>query len=129
VLSVEDRLDITQLYARYNHAIDSGDAAGWAACFLPDGTFSSPATGRVAGTAALEGFAANFAKNVRARHWTNNLLIEPAPGGATGKCYLMMLRLEAGKPPSPGATGVYTDSIVKTADGWKFKSREVAIDQ
>ena len=40
-LSVEDRLAIQELIARYNHAIDGGDPDGWAATFAPDGTFES----------------------------------------------------------------------------------------
>jgi uncharacterized protein (TIGR02246 family) len=35
----EDRDEILQLMYRYNLAIDSGDAAGWAATFTPDGVF------------------------------------------------------------------------------------------
>jgi uncharacterized protein (TIGR02246 family) len=77
-LATEDMLAIQQLYARYNHAIDSGEAAGWAACFTADGTFTSGASGSYAGTEQLAAFAQGFASRMKARHWTNNLLLEAA---------------------------------------------------
>ena len=50
-LSTQDYIDIEQLYATYNHAIDSGDAQGWAGTFTPDGTFN-----KFAGHDQLVGF-------------------------------------------------------------------------
>jgi hypothetical protein len=126
-LATDDLLAIEQLYARYNHAIDFGDAAGWAACFTGDGTFSS-ATGNFAGTEQLTNFAAGFASRLKARHWTNNLVIEPDGDAAKGTCYLMLLRLGEGTPASILTTGVYTDRIVRVDGAWKFASRSVAGD-
>jgi 3-phenylpropionate/cinnamic acid dioxygenase small subunit len=127
-LSTEETLAIQQLYARYNHAIDSGDAQGWAACFTAEGTFSS-ATGNFAGREQLAAFAEGFARRLKARHWTNNLLIDAADGGASGKCYLMLLRLgDADTSTSILTTGIYTDALVKEDGAWKFKSRSVAGD-
>lgn len=126
-LATEDLLAIQQLYARYNHAIDFGDSAGWAACFTADGTFSS-ATGNFTGTEQLTDFAAGFASRLKARHWTNNLLIESDGEGARGTCYLMLLRLGEGSPASILTTGVYTDQLVRDGDAWKFASRSVAGD-
>ncbi len=126
-LSAEDQLAIQQLYARYNHAIDSGNAAAWAACFTPDGTFVS-AGGNFAGRPQLQEFAENFAKRLKARHWTNNLVIEAAEGGAQGSCYLMLLRLAEGTPASVLTTGIYRDTITRSAEGWQFSSRTVVSD-
>ena len=39
-LTTQDYIDIEQLYATYNHAIDSGDGEAWAATFTADGTFN-----------------------------------------------------------------------------------------
>jgi uncharacterized protein (TIGR02246 family) len=74
-LSTDDLFAIQQLYARYNHAIDFGDPDGWAACFVEDGVFTAPGAD-VTGRNALLAFAADFAQRMRARHWTNNLLLE-----------------------------------------------------
>jgi 3-phenylpropionate/cinnamic acid dioxygenase small subunit len=126
-LATEDLLAIQQLYARYNHAIDSGDGAGWAACFTADGTFAS-ATGTFAGTEQLTSFAAAFPSRLKARHWTNNLVVDADGDGAKGTCYLMLLRLNEGAPASILTTGIYRDQIVRDAGGWKFASRNVAGD-
>lgn len=128
-LSVEDNLAIQQLYARYNHSIDMGKAADWAACFTPTGVFDSGAQGRFEGTDALVGFATGFSAQLTARHWINNLMIDGDGGGATGTCYLQLLRLQAGKPASPLATGIYVDALTKADGAWKFTNRTVNVDQ
>lgn len=127
-LATEDLLTIQQLYARYNHAIDSGNGAGWAACFTADGTFSSP-TGNFAGTGQLTDFGNAFTQRLKARHWTNNLVVEADGDGAKGSCYLMLLRLGDGeKPTSILTTAIYKDQLVKQGGEWKFASRNVVGD-
>jgi hypothetical protein len=126
-LSTEDTLAIQQLYARYNHAIDSGDGAGWAACFTGDGTFTS-ATGTFTGAEQLAAFGNAFPSRLKARHWTNNLVVEPDGDGAKGTCYLMLLRLTDGAPASILTTGIYHDRLVCDGGAWKFASRDVAGD-
>jgi len=129
MLAVEDQLAIQQLYARYNHAIDSGNGSGWADCFTPDGTFNSGASGVFTGTEALTAFAKGFAERLKARHWTNNLVLDAADGGAWGSCYLILLRLgDKEHPTSILTTGIYRDTLVKSAGGWQFSNRTVTPD-
>lgn len=126
-LSTEDRLDITQLYASYNFSLDFGDSEAWANTFTADGTFSS-ATGTFNGPEQLKAFADGFASRMKARHWTNNLVIESAGEGATGKCYLVLYRLGGEGGPAILTSGIYNDELVKTGEGWRFKSRNVTGD-
>ena len=126
-LSVEDHLAIQQLYAQYNHAIDSGQGETWASCFTPEGTFSS-ASGNFAGREQLAGFATAFAQRMKARHWTNNLVVTSSEDGAHGTCYLMLLRLNPEGPASILTTAIYRDTLAKTDEGWRFSSRSVAGD-
>lgn len=127
-LETGDQLAIQQLYARYNHAIDSGNGPAWAACFTPDGTFAS-ATGTFSGTEQLSSFATAFASRLKGRHWTNNLVIEAAEGGASGTCYLMLLRLgNQENPTGILTTGIYKDKLIHDGGDWKFTSREVVGD-
>lgn len=129
MLTTDDRLEIQQLYSKYNHAFDFGKGEAWAACFTPDGVFESQMSGKVNGSAALTEFGTAFSQRLKARHWTNNLVVEPAEGGASGTCYLMLLRLaKDDKPTSMAATAVYNDRLVKTGDGWRFASRSVTGD-
>jgi hypothetical protein len=63
-------------------------------------------------------------------HFITNHVIEPAPGGAVGKEYLVIIDLG-----DPGQTNVvqqgghYEDVYVKTAQGWRFKSRQMIMSK
>ena len=122
-LSVEDRLAIQELIARYNHAIDGGDPDGWAATFAPDGTFES--RGEVhAGTEQLATFARGFQQRLPgARHWNNNLVIDGDGDLATTTCYLQLWR--EGQLASEGR---YVDTLRKIDGQWRFASRKVVRD-
>ena len=96
-LTVEDRLAVSDLYARQSHLIDGGDADGWAATFAVDGVFESPtyrltATGRpeLAKFAADSNGAAR-ARGVQLRHWIGQLVIDPTDGGANVQAYLIIV--------------------------------------
>lgn len=125
-LATQDYIDIEQLYATYNHAIDSGDGEGWAATFTPDGAFNTRFTGKE----ALVGFVKSWREKMNGanrRHWNSNLRITPSAEGANGTVMLMLLDVGA-KPASIAMTGLYTDVLVKTPNGWRFKSRVVKGD-
>lgn len=123
MLTLEDRLTIQELLARYNHAIDSGDAEGWAATFAPDGTFESRGATH-SGTEALVAFARDFSGRMAgARHWNNNLVIEADGDRATATCYLQLWR--EGQLVSEGR---YVDALRKVDGQWRFTSRKVVRD-
>ena len=125
-LTTQDYVEIQQLYARYNHAIDSGDAEGWAATFTPDGVFNQRFTGRPGLLEFMKQWQEKM-NGANRRHWNSNLLIMPSAEGANGKVMLMLLDVGT-KPPSIVMTGQYTDVLVKTTHGWRFKSRDVKND-
>lgn len=125
-LTTQDYVEIEQLYATYNHAIDSGDAEAWAATFTPDGSFNTRFTGKE----GLVGFIKLWREKMNGanrRHWNSNLRITPSADGANGTVMLMLLDVST-KPPSIASTGMYTDVLVKTPNGWRFKSRVVKGD-
>ncbi|HEY0681449.1 MAG TPA: nuclear transport factor 2 family protein [Steroidobacter sp.] len=124
-LTTQDYIDIEQLYATYNHAIDSGDGEAWAATFTPDGSFNT-----LKGKDALVGFIKNWREKrngANRRHWNTNLRITPSDEGANAVVMLMLLDVGT-QPPSIVSTGQYTDVLVKTPNGWRFKSRVVKGD-
>jgi ketosteroid isomerase-like protein len=124
-LSSQDYQELQQLYARYNVAIDSGDAEGYAATFTPDGVFNN-----FSGHDALVGFVKTWRERLNGanrRHWNTNLLISGDGKTATGSVYLMLLDVST-KPVSIAAVATYTDSLVKTADGWRFSKRTTHSD-
>jgi SnoaL-like domain len=119
-LSAQDNIDIQQLYARYNNAIDSGDAEGWAATFTPDGVFNT-----LRGHDALVGFVKMWREKLGGaarKHWNTNLQISGDSKEATASVYLMLVDFGT-KPASIVTTGMYSDSLVKTKDGWRFTKR------
>ena len=124
-LTAQDYEEINQLYARYNIMLDSGDAEGWADVFTEDGVF-----GNSEGRAALIEFATGFhsGQGGNARHWNTNIHVTPTADGADGTCYLFLWSV-ASRPATITATGIYHDKLVKTENGWRFKSREVNIDR
>ncbi|MGO9948916.1 MAG: nuclear transport factor 2 family protein [Steroidobacteraceae bacterium] len=124
-LSAQDYFEIQQLYARYNIAIDSGDAEGWAATFTPDGVFNT-----FSGHDALVGFIKTWREKLNGaarKHWNNNLLVSGNSKEASATTYLMLADFST-KPPSVLMTGTYTDSLVKTKDGWRFTKRMTKSD-
>lgn len=128
--------EIRQLLARYNFAVDLGDAEGWADCFTPTGVFhctpeGGPLTGRHEGRAALVAYArTHYGLNQgRARHWNWNLEIAGDGTTATMRCYLAGLRATGPESPAGiGATGVYRDRLVKVDGRWLFAERHIHID-
>ncbi len=119
-LSAQDYYEIQQLYARYNIAIDGGDAEGWAATFTPDGVFNT-----FVGHDALVGFVKTWREKLNGgtrKHWNNNLLLTGNSKEASGSVYLILVDFST-KPPSIVATASYTDRLVKTKDGWRFTKR------
>ncbi len=126
MLTFEDKYEITELAARYNHAIDSGDGDAWAATFTADGVCAPPGN-TVTGTEALAAYARDGADS-RKRHWTNNLVIDGDGREATLRCYLHLMLVGA-----PGletvVTGRYTDQLRRVEDEWKFARRELEIDR
>jgi 3-phenylpropionate/cinnamic acid dioxygenase small subunit len=119
-----DLAEIHHLYAQYNLVLDAGDSQSWADTFTDDGSFNT-----FTGKQALIGFADDFiASNPNTRHWNSNIQITQTADGATGTAYLMLWKVST-QPAEVVLTGIYTDELVKTSEGWRFKARLVKIDQ
>jgi hypothetical protein len=131
-LTIEDRLEITELVARYNHAVDSGDGDAFAGTFTDGGALDVGAR-VIEGRAALAAFAARLPENVRApRHIASNLLIDGDgdAGCATLSAYVQMFAL-TGDPPCQvvAASGLYDDRLVKVDGRWHFERRVFVADR
>jgi hypothetical protein len=128
-LSPQDYMDIQQLYSSYVRATDmggEGDGTDYAAHFTTDAEFEQ--SGRVqkghdALKKMIKGFHAGLQKNGwSSRHTYAGLIITPSPEGARGSVYALIFNVTA-RPPFVDHSGVYEDTLVKTAGGWKFKKR------
>jgi SnoaL-like domain len=132
-LTPQDYLDIQQLVARYAYALDTGTDNGYAYAdlFAPNGEFVG-ARGATKGRDALAelgrlAFVDGHKPTYGVAHFIMNHIIEPAPEGATGKEYMVLVNIgESGKPGGEFSNtgGHYEDVYTKTAQGWRFKRRQ-----
>ena len=139
-LTTQDYIDIQQLASRYAFLIDTCTNGGvdFAELFTPDGEFSVSQQWGVAGGRKTQGRAAlidaaggdgkggckdpKTTMGYGISHISVNHVITPAPGGAVGKSYLLAIGV-GGDPTTIERQGGYEDVYVKTANGWRFKSR------
>ena len=129
----EDHVAILTLYARYNRAIDDGDAEGWSATFVEDGVFCHPAR-TWAGAAERRQFVIERNAKIAAgpvgnqRHWNDAIDLTITADAAAGGCDLLV----AGVASDDGravvlARGRYQDRLARTADGWRFAERRLIL--
>ena len=128
-LTTADYIEIQQLYARYNHYIDSvkDDGYAYARLFTSDGVFDTTILGVHTGHDELAALCRTSGRvaEVSPNHIAYNIMIEPSAEGAVGAAYyvLVVQPAELGQEVSGSGFGMYNDRFVKTADGWRFKHR------
>jgi hypothetical protein len=129
-VSTDDYIEIQQLYAHYCHALDTGNPEALAQCWTKDGEMTR---GYGPGQANADrkptsgysmGYAMGGASGGGSRHMYSNLVITKTPEGAKGSVYLL-LYTSTTTPPSFIEIAIMDDTLVKTAEGWKFKKRVV----
>ena len=133
MIGVEDHVAILALYARYNRAIDSGQANDWAATFAPDGGFHHP-SGSWRGRERLCSFVADRCARIEAGpiggqlHWNGPVDISGDPDRPTGSCALIVSGVDraSGRDVVVGR-GRYEDRLVRTEKGWLFSERRVIV--
>ena len=121
-LTTQDHIDIQQLYARYYQTADASDAEGWAGTFTPDGVVNE-----VKGHDALAEFIRRAGSNRPLRHLHSNLIVTATPQGATGSVYVVQIDVKA-RPLTVFSYSRYDDTLVKTPQGWRFKTRTRSAD-
>lgn len=123
VLSVEDRAELIDLYARYAWAYDQGNADGYAALFAKDGRFERPGAPDAVGPEALAALVTGAqSRGTGYLHVTSNVLVQGNAEGASGRAYVVLLQVH---PDAVRllAAGHYVDSFVQTGDGWRIAHR------
>jgi hypothetical protein len=113
------------LVAKYPYALDThaGNGYAFADLFAPDGAF-----GTTSGREALAALARNNQPDksgpAATRHFITNVIITPTAQGAAGRQYNVLIDVGNSSTPSRiDHGGYYEDVYVKTAAGWRFKSR------
>ena len=126
-LTAADYVESQQLVARYAYAVDTHADNGYAYAdlFAPGGVFGGKTTGREALAELARTTQKDRGGPSYTRHYLTNVIIYPTPEGARGSQYLVANDVsEGGKPSSVVHGGRYDDVYVKTAEGWRFKSRQ-----
>jgi hypothetical protein len=131
MLTPEDRFEINDLYARYNHAIDTQDGVKYAQCFTADGVLypgvDKYAGQEVRGTDALRAVASDKEGFIAHRLWTSNILVEERDDRIIGTCYCLVIDI-GGDQPRMAASVTYHDKLTKVEGTWRFVSRRPVPD-
>jgi hypothetical protein len=136
-LTALDYAEIQQLNAHYANAFDSCADKGreWASLFTPDGVFMIGSTRKFEGREALATYAGSPRycdppkSALTINHVSANVMIEPSREGAIGKSYLLRVNFGQDGKGEISEAGKYYDVYVKTAEGWRFKSRKYVMGQ
>ena len=122
-LTVQDYIEIQQLYARYNFAIDASESENMAATFTDDGEFYRGTSVNGLGYDGILKFMQSRRRH-GVRHWNSGLVISGNQDQVKGAVYLLTVNVEV-KPPTLIEAAKYDDTLVKTPKGWRFKKRVV----
>jgi hypothetical protein len=132
-LAPMDFIDIYQLYSAYSLALDTGNGPGVVATFAPDGTFgSSRSNHQPVSMETVLKWTNGYARTIRPStryHILTNIHITPTADGANATCYAILAGLDSETGTFALTAGFYTTTLVKTADGWRFKHLEFWSEQ
>jgi 3-phenylpropionate/cinnamic acid dioxygenase small subunit len=127
---LEDKDAIRELLARYCFLLDGYKLKEFAALFAADGEWISR-NGKAAGREAIErllrGLVPEPAPGKRRKHYTTNIIIDLTGDSATVASNFLVVR-DSESGPTISVAGTYDDTVVRTAEGWKFKSRRLSHD-
>ena len=115
---------IRSLTASYNRAFDSGDTAAWLDTFTEDGALVVDGEQVYAGPGELASFCDGRAGSYH--HLSTDSEIELHGDSAVQRCSLLLFHTAGGQATLVG-TGRYVDDLVRTATGWRFMRRAVAM--
>ena len=127
-LSAEDRLEIMDLVARYNHAHDFEDWDALVATFAPDGELVTSRGTNPRGHEQLRRFYLESGEPIpNVRHWTGNITLEGDGDRARMRNYMMLFK--AVDPPQFLLTARYEDDLRRVEGRWRFQRRAIAVEQ
>ena len=120
------RIEIRDLTARFTDAVNRRAPKELADLFTEDGQWHVPglpvATGREAISTVLSGLLKNFTRLIQLTHSGH---VDITGDTATATWYITE-NAEDTDGNAFAFTGVYTDRLARTEDGWRFASRSFA---
>ena len=128
-ISIEDRMAIHDLIARYGWSLDTGDIDGFVDCFVTDATLCEDVfeeADTFVGHDAIRGMARFFADLPMfpgRQHHVSNILVEGAGPRCHVRAYCMVTDATAGPGGAIAFCGHYDDVVVKQDGRWRFETR------
>ena len=127
MLTVDDRVAIRELIARYNRALDRGDYETVVSTFTADGIFDNSLIGTLSGRAALLAGFKTMTTNPQYRsfhqgqHWVSNEVIIGDDDRAQVHSDVLFITTE----PEPRILSIsgYSDDVIKQEGEWRFAHR------
>lgn len=133
-VSLEDRVAIEELMARYAWSLNTGDIEGHLACFAENGWVEHPPQGRHAGRAALRTLVESLwysqpGEYLGRQHRMSQIIMTPGGAGVRVRCYWSILRQDVDTAQcSVARMGTWDAMVTRTSsDGWVFESIRVDI--
>lgn len=134
-LTVEERLDIIDLFSRYCYLLDSGQREAWLDLFVSDGVFDVPGLSCMEGREQI-GAIADMVINGSGGNWRHQMAnVLPAAGDRAGtanvKAYSLVTDWSAG-----GAVNTFNDydvQLEKVGSDWRIthleaRPKQVTVD-
>jgi ketosteroid isomerase-like protein len=131
VQRLSDCQEIRDLNAQYNYFADTGDAAGYAELFVPDGEFDVVGHTVYRGRDQLTDLIsrADAAGELKPVHITADPQVEISGDTARQRCRLITcVRSADGSRNDLVNTGWFHDELRRTPDGWRFVRRRAEVD-
>jgi uncharacterized protein (TIGR02246 family) len=137
-MSIEDKLAIQEMIAKYSYAYDSKDAEGFAQLFVEVEVFvpgQTTASVRLQSRTEIREWAAHRLQErcgrFTSRHYQSGLLFDGLTSDAalTRTMVLVTHQGVAESAPRPTVSGVYHDQWRKTHTGWRLAHRAAHVDR
>ena len=125
VRELADKDAIRDLACRYAHCVWQTDVASAVDLFTEDGVMDTGDRPPIVGHVALRQAYQGMVNGPQLQPFVHNHVIELRGDEATGTCYLDLRASMNGE--SMIGSGFYNDQYVRTAQGWKFRSRKLTM--
>jgi SnoaL-like domain len=125
-LTLQDRFDIADLFARYAWCLDRRDIEAFGDNFAPDGAIDMPGVGRFQGREEVRRYARMLTDDPAypgRQHWIGQSLIEGDTSRCSVRSYAMVTRRSDSGASAILSLGYYSDQLVKLENGWVFGER------
>lgn len=128
--TVEDTLEIQQLFVDYIEHLDSGDVDAYASLFAVDGEVNLGAGGRAKGHEEIKALIAKVVagKTGNAFHIVSSPIIKLDGDKATAQVMWTVIAKDDDGKPEVTLLGRHLDELVREDGRWRFQKRKGRLD-